>query len=629
MIKSTITGSFWSGIIGNVRHKVLLYQWEALNDRIGGEPSGCLRNFRIAAGAERGKFTGMIFQDSDVYKWLEAVAYALKTEPDEKLRALADEAVDIICAAQQPDGYLNTYFIINGLHKRFKNLREAHELYCAGHLIEAAVAYYAATGSEKLLNCARRFADLICLTFGDKPGQIPGYPGHEEVELALVKLYNCTNAQKYAEMAAYFINQRGMNDIFITEMNDPEYFGVWGGIAPYLDRTYYQCQSAVKDFTIATGHAVRAMYLYTAMADVAGVFGDSELQAACERLYRNVTEKQMYITGAIGSTMRGERFTADYDLPPGTAYGETCAGIGLMMFCERMYRLTGESTYIDTLENTLYNNVLAGMSLDGTAFFYVNAPTVHPSASTVNPDYEAVKHVRQPWFGCACCPPNLARTVLSVADYAVDFGDNYAAIKMYLGGEFVHNDKSITINTDYPYGNTVKIRAQGAFTLKLRSPAFAPIKAITVGEKAIDFAFDKGFACIEKDFCGEEIVVELDIHPEIIYTNPNVFYNRGKIAVRRGALIYCAEAIDNPPSTDFYRISASQTVFSEIPAPSGLPENTVALQINAEKLCYTETERLYFTAPPTAETAPLTLIPYFLWGNRGEGDMTVFLGVDF
>jgi DUF1680 family protein len=210
----------------------------------------------------------------------------------------------------------------------------------------------------------------------------------------------------------------------------------------------------------------------------------------------------------------------------------------------------------------------------------------------------------------------------------VDFGDDYVAIKMFIGGEFVHNDKSITVTTDYPYGNKVKINSQGNFTLKLRSPAFAPIKTITIEGEEVNFALDNGFACIDRSFSGEEIQIELDIHPEIVYTNPNVFYNRGKIAVRRGALIYCAEAIDNPPSPDFYRISASQTEFSEIPALPGLPENTVVFQINAEKLCYPETERLYFTELPTAEAAKLTMIPYFLWGNRGEGDMTVFLGVD-
>jgi DUF1680 family protein len=624
-MKSSINSSFWERVIGNVCGDVLLYQWEQLNDV---KNSGCINNFILAAdiirsGEQKGTFTGMVFQDSDLYKWLEAVAFALKLRPckqldeqlEKQLQTLAESAVDLICNAQLPDGYVNTYFVINGLDKRFKNLREAHELYCAGHLIEAAVAYYSAAGNEKILRCAKKFADFICDTFGDGE-KLHGYPGHEEIELALVKLYELTGTHKYLNTAAYFIDTRGSNDYFQAEMKDPDHFDVWGVHDENINHEYFQNQCRPRDMTAAVGHAVRAVYLYTAMSDIARLRGDSALAEACNRLYENIVNKQMYITGAIGATMRGEAFTADYDLPPDTMYGETCAGIGLMMFCERMYRLTGDAKYIDTLENALYNNVLAGISLDGKAFFYVNALNVHPSASKHNPDYQAVKHTRRPWFGCACCPPNLARTVLNIADYAYDFTEEYVVIKMFIGGSFSDGTRKLTVETGYPYGDTVKITTEGITVLKVRSPAFAPIISVN-GEACSPIG---GFSILMPKTDSEEIIIKLDIKPELVFTNSNVFYNRGRVAVRRGALIYCAESVDNPPSPDFFSINTADPDFHETSIDS-LPLDTVILAVNAEKLCYPDIDNLYHNTPPTREKARLTLLPYHLWGNRGESEL--------
>lgn len=363
-----IQDKFWEGYSELVRQTVIPYQWEALNDRIeGAEPSYAIRNFRIAAGLEQGDFGGWVFQDSDLYKWLEAVAYSLRSHSDPELENIADGVIDLIGQAQHDNGYINTYFTIKEPGQEWTNLYEAHELYCAGHLIEAAVAYADATGKRKLLDIASRFADLIDSLFGTGENQKRAYCGHQEIELALVKLYHATGEERYLNLSRYFIDERGSSpSYFVEEWERRGRTGIWSQGSPNLEM--YQSHLPVREQTAAVGHSVRAVYMYTAMADLAYLTKDEGLRAACERLWANTTHKQMYITGGVGATHLGEAFTFDYDLPNDAVYAETCASIGLIFWARRMLRLEAKSEYADVMERALYNNVLGSMSKDGKHF---------------------------------------------------------------------------------------------------------------------------------------------------------------------------------------------------------------------------------------------------------------------
>ena len=359
-----IDDSYWNRYTTLVPDKVIPYQWEILNDRVpDASPSYCLENFRIAAGEKEGKQRGMVFQDSDAAKWLEAVAYSLAIKPDPELEKNADAVIALIGRTQEADGYINTYFTLNHPDEKWKNLKDAHELYCAGHLIEAAVAYFETTGKRTFFEIMCKFADLICKIFGREKGQIPGYPGHPEIELALIKLYYTTGEKRYLKTAKFFIDERGQSpNYFIEEIKKNGYINIWGG-APYVNLQYHQAHLPVRRQDTAEGHAVRALYLYCAMADIAEECKDSELLERCKILWNNIVQKRMYITGSVGSSGHLERFTVDYDLPNDSNYSETCASIALAMFGMRMTKVTGDASYFDTVELALYNTVRSGISL--------------------------------------------------------------------------------------------------------------------------------------------------------------------------------------------------------------------------------------------------------------------------
>ena len=362
-----IKDAFWDKYIRLVKDVILPYQWNTLNDNVkDAAPSHCIKNFKIAAGEAEGDFEGAVFQDTDVAKWLEAVAFTLDSSGrDEKLEKLADETIDLIGKAQCEDGYLNTYFTIKEPDRRWTNLKEGHELYTAGHMIEAAVAYYNATGKRKFLDIVSRFADLICETFGPEEGKCHGYPGHPEVELALVKLYRATGQKRYLDLAKYFIDTRGVGEnYFFQEEKKEKYQQIFPEFAGYVPE-YSQSHLPVREQKTAEGHAVRAVYLYSAMADLAYEYQDETLLDACKTLWNNMTEKRMYITGGIGSSGLLERFTTDYDLPNDRNYSESCASIGLAMFGNRMAQITKDAKYADIVEKALYNTVLAGIAMDG------------------------------------------------------------------------------------------------------------------------------------------------------------------------------------------------------------------------------------------------------------------------
>lgn len=452
---------FWNKYTGLVTKEIIPYQWKALNDEVAGaEPSYCIDNFKVAAGLKEGTFHGWVFQDTDLAKWLEAVAYSLSYEPNEALEKLADDAIELVGKAQQENGYINTHFTILHPGKQYCNLKEGHELYTTGHFIEAAIAYYEVTGKDKFLNIMKKNADLICDVFHTEKYK-NAVPGHEEIELALMKLATVTGDDKYADMAKDFIDRRGTepNYLFNESKND-DFIDVWHDPNPYINE-YGQNHLPVRKQKTAEGHAVRATYLYCAMADIAQKYQDESLFEACENLYNNIVNKRMYITGGIGSSGVMERFTTDYDLPNDTNYSESCASIGLALFCRRMAQITGDSKYIDTMELALMNTVLAGIAMDGKSFFYVNPLEVWPDNCMPATDKNHVKAVRQKWFGCACCPPNIARTLSSLGEYLFMQNDDGLFINMFAGGEYkttaLGGYKRLNIETKFPFEGKITI----------------------------------------------------------------------------------------------------------------------------------------------------------------------------
>lgn len=642
MIKSPISlqqvriaDEFWSKYDELVRRTVIPYQWEALNDRIpGAEPSYAIRNFRIAAGLEEGEFGGLVFQDSDLAKWLEAVGYSLSSHPDPELERLADEVIDIVVKAQHEDGYLNTYFTIKEPGRRWTNLLDCHELYCAGHLMEAAVAYYEATGKRKLLDAVCRYADYIDTVFGPEPDKLQGYDGHQEIELALVKLYKATGNEKYLRLSRYFIDQRGREPhFFIQEWERRGHIGHWRQEPTGKpDLKYNQSHLPVREQDVAVGHAVRAVYMYSAMADLALLDGDEGLAEACRRLWGNITEKQMYITGGIGSTHHGEAFSFDYDLPNDTVYAETCASIGLIFFAHRMLLLEPRSEYADVLERALYNNVIGSMSQDGKHYFYVNPLEVWPEASRHNPGRRHVKPVRQPWFGCSCCPPNVARLISSLGQYIYTTKDDTIYAHLYIGSEAtaqlsfgnVRLEQQSSLPWDGAVKLTIRPERDQRFTLALRLPGWCGEAKLAVNSKPVDYTMEHGYAQIERVWSpGDTVEWELSMEPQLIEAHPYVRANAGKAAIQRGPLVYCLEEADHEAPLSSIALS-SAPVF-RLRRDPGLPGNPVVIEGEGSSDAAADDPRLYRPSVKRSKPVRVKAIPYFLWGNRTPGEMSVWI----
>lgn len=619
-----VADGFFSRYADLVREEVIPYQWEALNDRIpGAEKSGCLRNFRIAAGQEAGEFTGMVFQDSDIGKWLEAVAYSLTTHPDAALERTADEVIELLEAAQREDGYLDTYFIVKDPKNRWKCLRDCHELYCAGHLLEGAVAYWQATGKDRFLNVMRRYVDYIATVFGRGEGQMRGYPGHEEIELALCKLYDVTGEKKYLDLAAYFIDERGRDPkYFLEELKTRGDAFHWeGNDAQGMD--YFQSHAPVREQTEAVGHAVRAVYLYSGMADVAMRTGDEGLLEACRRLYRNIADKRLYVTGAIGSTYIGEAFTFDYDLPNDTAYAETCASVGLIFFMKRMLEADGAAEYGDMMERALYNTVLAGMAMDGKSFFYVNPLEVFPEADEKDPSKRHVKTVRQKWFACACCPPNVARLLADLGSYIYRRKGSAVTTDLFIGSRLALPGGAELIQTsEVPFGGKVTFTLRGAaqgFSLRVRCPEWAEGVTCTAPCRK-----ENGYIAIQKDWQdGDSVTLVFGMEPRRIYANPLVRQDAGKVCLMRGPLVYCLEEADNGANLHLLRLPEGEPV--EAVRGEGALFGMTLLRAKGRRFV-PHGSRLY--APDRQgreEEARLTFVPYFAWGNRDKGEMAVYV----
>ena len=658
-----ITDSFWKSEMELVRKEVIPYQWEALNDRVeGAAPSYCMRNFKIAGKLNReqkekgaayeapkytfrgfealpedpehpeDKFYGFVFQDSDFSKWIEAVGYSLTQHPDPEFEKIADEAIDIVCAAQQEDGYLDTYYIINGRDKTFSNLKDHHELYCFGHLVEGAVAYYQATGKDKLLKAAARFADYVDSCFGPEEEKCKGYPGHEIAEMALVRLYEVTGQEKYLNLSRFFVDERGKRPYYFDKEH-PEM--VKKGPENELRYAYNQAHLPVRQQDEAFGHSVRAVYLYSGMADIARLTGDEELLCACEKLWDNITNKKMYVTGSIGSTHMGEAFTHAYDLPNDTAYAETCAAIGLVFFARRMLEINPDSKYADVMERALYNGVLSGMALDGKSFFYVNPLEVNPEACHKDERKFHVKPVRQKWFGCACCPPNIARLLSSIGSYAYTENEDTLFAHLYMGSVLTKTvgdkEADICVESDFPWDGRVKIRVRAKDTglkLALRIPGWCDSYEI-LGCSPEETEVSQGYLYIRKQW-GEEECLELNFPMEtrLIAANPLVREDAGKAAVMRGPVVYCLEAADNGENLHLLTLSSEQNepLVTDIDI-CGTPAKSLVLK--GWRRQTGDMTALYRVWKKDAQTpVRLNYIPYYMWANRGENEMQVWTAVN-
>lgn len=627
---------FWNRYLDLVTKEILPFQWEMMNDRVAGaEKSHCIENFRIAAGEQTGEFYGAVFQDTDVYKWLEAVAFSLESMPDEALEKLADGVVSLICGAQEEDGYLNTYFTVKEPTLKWTNLMEGHELYSAGHMIEAAVAYYKATGKTQFLNTAERAAELICRVFGkDKQG----CPGHQEIELALYKLYEVTDNRKYLEMSLSFIDRRGRKpNYFLEEEKRENYRRIFPEFADY-DPKYSQSHMPVREQTTAEGHAVRAVYMYCAMADLACEYGDEELFLVCRRLWEDVVNRQMYITGSIGSSGRLERFTTDFDLPNNTNYSETCASIGLALWGRRMAQITRDACYMDTVERALYNTVPAGIALDGKSFFYVNPLEVWPENCIPGTSKEHVKPFRQKWFGVACCPPNIARTLASLGEYICFTSEEGVWINLYTGGEIrlTRDEREIRIKTmtRYPYDGRVHITVRGddsaAFRLALRIPDYIEQYRIVKDGKTVEnHLLEKGYEFL--NIKGDSTIeINFDLTPHFVHANPKVREDEGKVALVKGPIIYCLEETDNGNNLPGIFVCTDQQPeeISESEMPGGsIPGGIIPLRLKCRKISEKGWKKgeLYKQTRVEWEEIEGKAVPYAVWGNRKTGEMLVWM----
>lgn len=616
------------GFIGKyqklIKDTVIPYQYTVLCDEAPDtEKSHVVQNFINAGKAVRGEdvgdgFYGMVFQDSDAAKWIEAAAYSLADFPDAELEKTVDNLIEKIEAAQDTDGYLNTYFTIKDKDKRWTNLLEGHELYCSGHMMEAACAYYEVTGKRKLLDVMLRNAEHIYDHFIVNGNG--GYPGHPEVELALMKMYRCTGNKHCLELAEHFINNRGVDADFYRKERASRDWTVWGNNAE--DGDYQQSGRPVREQKDATGHSVRAVYLYTGMADLASETGDKSLFDACQRLWNSVTQRRMYITGGIGSTVHGEAFSVDYDLPSDTAYAETCASIGLMFFASRMLENEVNSEYADVMETAFYNTVLAGMQLDGKRFFYVNPLEVIPGISGVSPTHRHDLPQRPGWYACACCPPNVARLVSSFGQYAYGESNDTAFCHLFAAGKVEFgNGMKLTCETEYPYDFTVTYKIEKGGKLAVRIPMWSNGYTIEVnGEKAVAET-EKGYAYISVSD-GDTVKLTLDGTPRFVYGSSKVPELSGKTALCRGPLVYCFEGVDNGGNVVALSVKRGGKV--DVSAYNAeLLSGTVQLVVDGVRR--EDYDTLYSSIAPEEKECTLAAVPYYTWGNRGENQMRVWM----
>jgi DUF1680 family protein len=561
------------------------------------EITGRIKNFAVAGKLAPGKHEGALFNDSDVYKMIEGIAYSLSTHDDPTLVRRTDAIITQIAAAQQPDGYLNTYYTLVEPQQRWQNIQYGHELYCAGHLIEAAVAYQQATRKTTLLEVARKFADEICDTFGE--GRKCDTCGHEEIELALVKLWRATGDKKYLEQAGYFLDVRGRGDL-------RRLFG-----------QYAQDDKPVRQQTEVAGHAVRAMYLYAAMADVAAVSDDRELLASLQSIWHDVVERKMYVTGGIGPSAHNEGFTVPYDLPNDSAYAETCAAIGMALWNHRLFLMSGDGKYADVLEREVYNGLLSGVSLSGDRFFYVN-----PLGSRGN-------HHRVPWFDCSCCPTNIVRYIPGMGERAFATHANELWTVLYFGNEaeirLADGAVKVREETRYPWDGDVKLTLEPAkamaFDLKLRVPSWCHRATVQVNGRPAEAKPDRGYLTLNRTWQpGDVVNLSLEMPVERVYADPHVQADVGRVAIQRGPMVYCLEGVDNDNQVRNFVLPREARLEARFD-PDLLGGVTV---IRGDGL-RVSTANDEVTDALTTQKVKFQAVPYYAWDNRAPGQMVVWL----
>ncbi|KQS64142.1 hypothetical protein ASG39_13310 [Rhizobium sp. Leaf371] len=561
-----------------------------------------------------------MFWDSDLGKSIETVAYSLFRSPNPELEARVDQIADLYEKLQDEDGYLNAWFQRVQPGRRWTNLRDFHELYCAGHLIEGAVAYFQATGKRKLLDVMARFADYMITVFGHGEGQIPGYDGHEEIELALVRLARVTGEQKYLDLSKYFIDERGTEPHFFLE--EARRDGREGRKFVFHSFEYNQSHQPVREQTRVVGHAVRAMYLYSGMADIATEYSDDSLTRALETLWSDLVTRQMYVTGGIGPSAANEGFTDPYDMPNESAYNETCASVGIVFWAARMLGRGPDRRYADIMEQALYNGAMVGLSLDGTRFFYDN------------PLESAGKHHRWTWHPCPCCPPNIARLLASIGSYMYAVSDDEIAVHLYGEGkarfEIAGAEVTLAQETRYPWNGAIRfevgVATPSRFTVSLRIPAWCNGAMLSVNGTPVDLdkAMVDGYARIEKEWSDkDEIALDLPLAPRLLRANPLIRQDAGRVALVRGPLVYCVEETDNGHGLQRLKITGEPSSAREETMP-GL-NHAVALEIAAERDEADWGETLYREAPPEAKPVTARFVPYHLWDNREPGEMLVWM----
>ena len=618
-----ISDDFWSPRQALVTDVTVPYMEKILRDEVPeARKSHAVSNFRMAAGEESGAFYGMVFQDSDAAKWLEAAAYSLLLKPDRELAERVDELVALIGRCQQEDGYLNTYFTVREPGKRWTNLLECHELYCAGHMLEAGAALHEAAGKDELLRICIRLADHIC----DRFEKEEGIPGHQEIEIGLLRLFRATGRTRYRDMALRFLDMRGQDPEWFVRHTPPHPGIHYGGydIDP-ADTAYNQSDVPVREQTTARGHAVRQLYLLTAMADAAAETGDRALLDACRRLFDNITQRQMYVTGAVGSSAHHEAFTVDYDLPPDRCYGETCASVAMVFFARSLLRNRPDGQYADLMELELFNAALAGMQLDGCRFFYVNPLQLDLRLAGRVPGYEHVLPRRPGWYRCACCPPNLARLIASLGAYLWAEDTDTVYCHLLIGSEAVTSHGRIRMDSGYPWEGRAKVTVTdgGTFTLAVHIPAHAQTCVFTVNGERVVPEEKNGYGYLWRVWQpGDRFEIAFDMPVRRIYADPRVRDCAGRVALARGPLVYCLEDADHavPVLSIVLPGQAEVQPCREIP---GLPSEWVGLR--TEGLAEETDGPLYGTQPPVRTPCRVTAIPYFAWANRQAGNMTVWI----
>lgn len=610
-----VTDSFWGQRLKASREVTIPLAFSKC------EETGRYENFvKAAHPSDEYKVEGYSFDDTDVYKTIEGASYSLQTYPDKQLEKYIDSVLVIVAAAQEPDGYLYTARTMNPKHphdwagpERWSKVEElSHEFYNLGHMVEGAVAHYQATGKRNFLDIAIKYADCVCKAIGNGPDQKKLVPGHQIAEMALVRLYLVTGDRKYLDQAKFFLDARGY-----TSRKD----------------AYSQAHKPVLEQDEAVGHAVRATYMYAGMADVAAITGDSSYIKAVDRIWENIVGKKIYITGGIGARHAGEAFGDNYELPNLSAYNETCAAIGNVYVNYRLFLLHGDAKYFDVLERTLYNGLISGVSLDGGSFFYPN-----PLASTGG-------YSRKPWFGCACCPSNICRFIPSLPGYVYAVKDDQVYVNLFLSNraELKVNRKKLVLEqeTGYPWNGDIRIWvAQGnlPFTMHLRIPgwvrgAVLPSDlyryadgqelgyTVTVNGEPVAGELQKGYLLIDRKWKkGDVVEVNFDMKPRIVKANGKVEADRGRVAVERGPLVYCAEWPDN--DFNVHNILLNQHPAFQVEERPDLLYGIHEITTDAQALSYDAAGKL------AVRDVKLTLIPYYAWAHRGEGDMEVWLPIE-